>query len=322
MSDQRDLYEILGVERDAETDVIRKAYRRLARQNHPDLNPGDSAAETRFKEISKAWAVLSDDKKRQEYDEFGEISLEAGFDAEKAREVREQFESRFGATGHGGGHGVHQDEFYFGGIDDLLGRMFEREEGPQASALFRGADLEASLELDFLEAVAGAGKRLTLSRPGADGSVKTETVTVRIPPGVDESGRLRIPGKGAHGARGGASGDLWVTLRVRPHRVFRREGRNLALELPVSVREATLGAQVDVPTLDGRATLTIPPGTHGGTRLRLRGKGVPETSSAAAGDLLVRLQIKVPSELDADAKNSIEALRKFEDSSIRKDLFE
>jgi curved DNA-binding protein len=329
LAQKQDLYAILGVERDADLETIRKAYRKLARQNHPDLNPGDSEAEERFKEISRAWEVLEDPEKRRNYDEFGEISLEGGFDAEKARAARDAFGARFGGRrggfdagdfGEGGGQ-----EFHFGDIDDLLGRFFRGGgtggEGAGPRMRLRGHDLEAELTLDFLEAVRGGERRLTLQRPTPEGGAATETVTVRIPPGVDAGGRLRIPGKGAPGLGGGPPGDLHVTLQVRPHRLFQREGRNLSFDLPVSVREATFGAKVEVPTLDGRATLTIPPETDSGTRLRLRGKGVPDPKGGAPGDLLVRVQIRVPRGLDDRARQGLEALAEHEDPEIRKELF-
>jgi curved DNA-binding protein len=318
MSEPRSLYETLGVARDAELETIRKSYRKLARQNHPDLNPDDKAAEERFKEISHAWEVLSDADRRRDYDEFGAVSLESGFDADEARKAREAFGARFGGTGP---DWQERDDFHFGSIDDLLGRMFQGEGRRGAGMRLRGPDLEASLELDFLEAVRGGERRLTLNRPGADGGFTTDSVRVRIPPGVDSNGRLRIPGKGGPGAGGGPPGDLWVTLQVRPHRVFQREGKNLTLELPISVREAIEGARIEVPTLEGRATLTIPPGTDSGTRLRMRGKGVPAARAGAPGDLLVRVQIRVPRDLDADAKTALETLQRFEDPAIRKELF-
>lgn len=318
MSEKQDLYETLGVARDADLDTIRKSYRKLARQYHPDLNPDDTAAEEHFKEVSQAFEVLSDETRRRNYDEFGEVSLESGFDAEKMREAREAFGARFGYRSEPQGPG---DDFHFSGIDDLLGRMFSREGAAGGGMRLAGADLEASLELEFLEAVRGGEKRLTLGRPGPDGRPVAETVNVRIPPGVDESGRLRIPGKGSPGVGGGPAGDLWVSLRIRPHPVFRRDGRNLTLELPVSVREAVLGAQVEVPTLDGRATLTIPPGTDGGTRLRLRGKGVPAKRDGTPGDLIVRIQIRVPRDLDEASSSAIDALERFDDPAIRKELF-
>ena len=233
--------------------------------------------------------------------------------------MREQFGQRFGVGGQPG-RSAGQDEYHFGGIDDLFGRMFGGPGGQGRAIRLRGSDVEASLELDFLEAVHGGEKRLSLNRPTAEGGMQPENVTVRIPPGVDSKGRLRIPGKGGVGLGGGEPGDLWVTVRVRPHRFFKRDGRNLTLDLPISASEAILGANVEVPTLDGRATLTIPPGTNGGARLRLRGKGVPASRGKEAGDLLVRVQIRVPQELDDDARSTVEALRAFEDPEIRKEL--
>lgn len=319
MAEKMDLYKILGVERGAKREEIQKAYRKLARQYHPDLNPGDEKAEERFKQIASAYAVLSDEKRRADYDEFGEVSLESGFDAEEARRMREQFGQRFGSGGQRG-PSAGQDEYHFGGIDDLFGRMFGGPGGAGRAVRMRGSDVEARLELDFLEAVHGGEKRLTLNRPTADGAMKAENVTVRIPPGVDSKGRLRIPGKGGLGLGGGEPGDLWVEVDVRPHPFFGRDGRNLTLDLPISASEAILGAKVDVPTLDGRATLTIPPGTNGGARLRLRGKGVPAARGKKAGDLLVRVQIRVPRDLDDDARAAVESLRAFEDPEIRKEL--
>ena len=317
-----DLYETLGVARDADVDAIRKAYRKLARKYHPDLNPGDKPAEEKFKEISRAWEVLEDPARRRNYDEFGAISLEAGFDAEKAREAREAFGSRFGGARPGAGGYEGFSEFEFGDLDDLLGRYFNRGgSGPGREIRLRGPDLEAALELDFLDAVRGGEHRLTLARPAADGSARNETITVRIPPGVDTGGRLRIPGKGGPGIGGGPPGDLQVSLRVRPHRVFAREGRDLSFDLPITVTEAIRGAKVEVPTLDGRATLTIPPGTDSGTRLRLRGKGVPDPRGGAPGDLLARIQIRVPRELDDAAKRALDAVAQLEDRDIRKELF-
>jgi DnaJ-class molecular chaperone len=312
----RNFYEILGVERSADHEAIRKAYRKLARQYHPDLNPSDRAAEERFKEISHAWDVLQDPERRRNYDEFGDVSLESGFDADRARRARSEFEERFGRAGHGGG----TEEFQFGGLDEVLSQFFGGG-GGGGRIRMRGADLHATLELDFLEAIRGGERRVTLMRPDARGQPVEETITVRFPPGVSDEGELRIPGKGAPGAGGGPPGDLRASVRVRPHPVFRRSGRDIELDLPISVREAILGAQVEIPTLEGRATLTIPAGTDSGVRLRLRGKGVPAARGAAAGDLLARVQIRVPRELDQAARKAAEALGDAEDPDLRKDLF-
>ncbi len=320
---ERDLYKVLGVARDVDADALKKAYRKLARRHHPDVNPGDKAAEEKFKEISEAYDVLSDATKRRNYDEFGEVSLQGGFDAEQARRAREAFGARFGGgAGPGAGYGTYTSEepFEFGDLDDLLGRFGFGGRGASGRAAgLRGSDLEASLELDFLEAAKGGEKRLTLSLPGADGRPKTETLTVRIPPGVADGGRIRLRGKGAPGLGGGPAGDLWATVRVRPHPVFRREGRDVFVDVPVTIVEAIRGAKIEVPTLDGRATVTVPPGTDSGRKLRLRGKGIPDPAGGAPGDLYVLIQIRVPKQLDPEALAKLDALAGTEDP--RQELF-
>ncbi len=313
MAESENLYHVLGVAPDADLETIRKAHRKLARQYHPDLNPGDAAAEERFKEVSRAWEVLQDPAKRRDYDEFGEISLEAGFDADQARHAREAFGQRFGGGGFPGGQA---GEFEFGDLDDLMGRFFGGGSGRAQGVRMPGQDVEATLELEFADAVRGGEKRLTLGRPEGP-----ETIRVRIPPGVDDGGRLRVPGKGGPGAGGGVPGDLWVRLRVRPHRIFRRNGRDLQLDVPVTVSEAIRGAAVEVPTLDGTVTLQVPAGSDSGTRLRLRGKGVPAGGGRSAGDLIVRIEIRVPRELDDDAREALAEIERVEDGDVRKELF-
>ncbi len=306
-------YEVLGVSREASAQDIKQAYRKLARETHPDLNPGDAVAEARFKAISVANDMLSDEKKRAEYDEFGEISTEAGFDADRARAERDHFSSRFGSPNRAdSGEG-----FAFGGLEDLF-RQFQGQSGRSAMRM-RGADLESSMTLDFMEAVQGTEKRLSITRPRADGDSMTESVTVRFPPGVIDGGRLRVPGKGGLGLGGGPAGDLWIVARVEPHPLFRREGRNLEFDLPITLVEAVRGAKVEIPTLDGEATLTIPPGTNSHTRLRLRGQGVPGAKGGKPGDLLVRIQIQVPKEVSDEV---LEVLEECSQDDPRKDLFQ
>jgi DnaJ-class molecular chaperone len=322
MADSKDLYAILEVPRDASEDDIRSSYRRLARRHHPDVNPGDREAEERFKAVSEAYAVLSDPEKRRNYDEFGEASLDSGFDADAARRMHEEFGARFG----GGAGRFDGEEFSFGGIEDILSGLFGRggpgagAGGPRAAFRARGPDVEAELELDFVEAARGCEKRLTLARPRADGGVQQDAVTVRIPPGVEDGGRIRLRGKGGEGLGGGPPGDLFARVRVRPHPVFRREGLDLHLNLPVTVQEAVLGAKVDVPTLEGRATVTVPPGTDGGSRLRLRGKGV--TRDGRSGDLYAVIQIRVPKDLDEDARKALGRIGTGPGDELRKELFQ
>lgn len=305
-------YEVLGVERNAKVDEIKKRYRKLARETHPDLNPGDAAAETRFKQISVAYEILSDPDKRKAYDEFGEISLEGGFDAERARAERNRFNERFGAA-DGARFG---GQYEFGDLEDLL-RQFGGAGGAGGAGFggarrggaprMRGSDIEAELELDLLEAVRGGERKMMIDRVRPDGSRFPETITVRVPPGITDGGRLRIPGKGGEGLGGGADGDLWLRTRVRPHPIFRSSGRDLEFDLPLTIREATLGARVEIPTLDEPALLTVPPGTNSHSRLRLRGKGVPASGGKPAGDLFARVKIIVPDEVDAALREALEA---------------
>ncbi len=319
---EQDLYAILGVAKNADKGAIRKAYRQLARRYHPDVNPGDASAEDRFKEISRANDILSDAEKRRNYDEFGEVSLQGGFDAEQARRARESFASR-ARGGHPHFQGFESggsDRTEFGGLDDLFTDLFSRRGRGDARRERKGADLDAEIELDFVDAARGGEHRIAIARPTADGSLRQESVTVRIPPGVSDGGRIRLRGKGAEGRGAAPPGDLYARIRVRPHRFFRREGRDLTLELPVSVGEATLGAKVEVPTLDGRVTLTIPAGTDSGAKLRLRGKGVPHPSGGAAGDLYVIVQIRVPRNLTPQAKAKLLELEGFDPPDPRKDL--
>ena len=288
---KKDLYGVLGVSRDADEKAIRKAYRQLARRYHPDVNPGDEEAEETFKTISEAYSVLSDSERRRNYDEFGEISLEGGFDAEKARQARETFGRRFGAGGPGGGFYARGGEsFHFDDLEGLFSDLFARSGGPRGR---RGADHEAEIELDFVDAVRGGEHRLSFARPTADGGARRETLSVRIPPGVSDGGRIRLRGKGGEGLGSGGPGDLYARIRIRPPPFFRREGR---------------------------VTLTIPPGTDSGSKLRLRGKGVPSPSAGAHGDLYVVVQIRVPRDLPPEMAKKLEDLAEYEPADLRKEL--
>jgi curved DNA-binding protein len=281
--DEEDLYGALGVARGASEDEIRKAYRRLARQFHPDVNPDDKAAEERFKRISFAYDVLSDPDKRARYDEFGAQGLAAGFDPEQARAYRRWSE---GARRSG------QQPFAFEGeafgeeidLDELFGRLGGLG-GQWRRAPRRGRDAHAEVAVDFLDAVLGREVRLDVAGRG--------TLRVRIPPGADEGTRVRLAGQGEPGAEGAPPGDLYLTLHVRPHPFFRREGDDLTLDLPVTVPELVLGASLDVPTPDGVASVRVPAGSRPGQRLRLRGKGAARRGGER-GDLYLRLVADLP----------------------------
>ena len=305
------LYDILGVARDADVDTLRKRYHTLARQLHPDVAPDDAAAEERFKKTSHAYEVLSDPERRSQYDEFGAISLEPGFDPEAARASRGGF-SRFGGPSSGPSPGAFD-------LENLLGGLFGGSGFAAASA--PGPDVHARIEVDFETALRGGEQSVVSDRPTATGSVERERLTVRLPPGIRDGGSLRLRGRGGIGPSGSA-GDLLLSVRVRPHRALRRVGRDLHLELPVTFREVALGARVAVPTLDGRATVTIPAGTQGGSKLRLRGKGVPASANRPAGDLIANVRIRVPLQLDEAGREAVAALERYETSGIRDALFD
>jgi curved DNA-binding protein len=278
--EERDLYADLGVARGASADEIRKAYRKLARKHHPDVNPNDKKAEERFKEISFAYDVLSDEEKRKRYDEFGAASLAPGFDPEQARAYRRWAE--------GARRSPSSEEFAADvDLEDLLSGFFGGERGPARPR--PGADLEAEIEVDFVDAV--KGNEISIDREGS-------RLRVRIPPASDTGTRVRLAGQGRAGLRGGPPGDLYLRLRVRPHRFFVRAGDDLELDLPVTIPEAVLGAKVEVPTLDGSVTMTVPPRSKNGRMLRVRGKGVPRRSGGS-GDLRVRLVVQLPETEDA-----------------------
>jgi len=286
--EERDLYADLGVAKGASADEIRKAYRKLARQYHPDVNPNDAKAEERFKQISFAYDVLSDEEKRKRYDEFGMAGLAPGFDAEQARAYRRWAE--------GARRSPFSERFATDvDVEDLLSELFGADRARRA----QGADLEAELEVDLLDAVRGEEVRI-----GVGGS----SLRVRIPPGSEDGARIRLAGQGRPGPAGGPAGDLYLRLRVRPHPFYARRGDDLHLDLPVTVPEAVLGAKIEVPTPDGPVTMTVPPRSRNGQVLRVRSKGVPRRGGGR-GDLLVRLVVELP---DPDDPRLEEVARQLE----------
>ena len=289
------LYETLGVAKDATPDAIRSAYRKLARKHHPDVNPGNKDAEERFKQISAAYDVLSDEKKRKAYDEFGDASLQGGFDPDKAREY---------ARWQGARQQQRQDysegpvEFDF---SELFGRAQRR--GPM-----RGQDLTATIQIELRQAIEGA--EFTADIPGQG------PVRVRIPPGADTGSTLRVPGKGAPG-RGGPPGDLLIEVEVLPHPRLRRDGLDLYLSLPVTLDEAFNGASIDVPTFDGSIALKIPPRSQNRAKLRVKGRGVPKRGTR--GDLYVELDVRMPDKHDDELASALRATKAYS-KPVRADL--
>jgi curved DNA-binding protein len=283
----KDYYEVLGVPRDASQDDIRRAYRKLARRYHPDLNK-ESDAEERFKEVSEAHEVLSDPEKRERYDRLG-ARWRSG------EEVPPDFEDLFGQQGFGGDTRV---EFGDGAFSDFFERLFG-DRGPAAgTGPLRGRDQEAELELTLEDALAGGRRRLTL-----DG----RSFQVNIPAGVRDGQRIRLAGQGTPGRDGAPAGDLYLRVRLKPHARFHREGDDLYLDLPVAPWEAGLGATVPVDTLTETAQVRVPPGSSTGRRLRLRGRGLPKRGGGR-GDLYATVQVAVPKRLSDEERELFEKL--------------
>jgi molecular chaperone DnaJ len=302
---EKDYYEVLGVDRAAGERDIKKAYRRLAQQYHPDNNPDDASSESRFRDITEAYDVLSDPKARAEYDQARDAFARgawAGGPGGSTQYVRVDDIGDLGDLGDlfGGVGG-------FGGLGDIFGRG-RSTRGPQ-----RGGDIEGEVSLTFHEAVSGATRSLEISGP--DGP---RTVQVKIPPGVDDGERIRVRGKGQPGSNGGPRGDLLVRVRAGTHPVFRRSGKNLEIEVPITFAEATLGANITVPTLHGTVTLKVPPGTPSGKTFRVRNKGV--TTPKATGDLLVTVTVAVPDTLSDEQREAVLRLAGLDDSDPRKHL--
>ena len=326
---EKDFYAILGVPADADAAAVKKAYRKLARKLHPDQNPGDAAAEKRFKEIGEAYAVLSAPEERKQYDAIRSMSrggarFTSGGPGGGGAGFEDVFSNLFGGGGGAGGRGGNV-RFSTGGggagqpnLEDLLGGMFgQGQQGyggyGAASGPRRGADLEARTTLSFRDAVEGS----TVTLGAADGT----KVTARIPVGVKDGQKIRLRGKGEPGDQGAPAGDLLLTVQVSKHPVFGRQGDNLTVDLPVTFAEAALGATVSVPTLNGEPVkVRIAAGTPNGRVLRVKGRGIPTKSHT--GDLLAKVSVAIPQRLSDKAREAVEVLRAEEgDADPRADVF-
>ena len=274
-----DPYKTLGVAKDAKPEDIRRAYRKLAKKYHPDLNPGDKTAEEKFKAASAANELLSDADKRARFDR-GEIDA-SGAEQRQQQTYRHYAEAaageRYSNPFSGGG--------FSGSFEDLFGDAFRSARTQQGNAPMRGQDEHYALTVDFLDAVNGATRRLTLP----DG----RTLDVKVPPGFESGQILRLRGQGGAGYKGGPAGDAMIEVTVSPHRYYRRDGQTIRLDLPVTISEAVLGARITVPTPRGAVAMTIPAHSDTGSELRLRGRGVPAHGGEAAGDLYITLRVVI-----------------------------
>ncbi len=287
---EKDYYRDLGVSSDASESEIQKAYRKLARQYHPDKNPGDAAAEARFKEISSAYDVIGDADSRAEYDEVRRYGAGGGFGG-------------FGGSGAGAGRGP--DQFLNGDLGDLLGSLFGQGGGSPVGR--PGTDLETRLVISFADAVEGKETTVHVAADPRDGGGHRRSVKVRIPAGVNDGQKIRLRGKGGPGVNGGPAGDLLVRLSVGEHPTFGRSGRDLTVTVPISFAEAVLGSEFRAPTFDGGSVkLRLRAGTTSGTTMRVRGKGI--ATSKGTGDLLVTVEIEVPADPTPAQRAAIEAL--------------
>jgi curved DNA-binding protein len=314
----RDYYEVLGTSRDATADQIKKAYRSLARKHHPDANPGDKTAEAKFKEVQNAYDILSEPEKKARYDQFGHAAFD-GSGPFGPRGGGSEWAARQAGGGAGfenidlsaflgpnaggpGGFGPGQGASAGGGggiFDEIITRMRGGDRGERRRAPHRDPETaEASITIPFLTAVRGGDTSIELQRD--DG--RREPKVVKIPPGLESGAKIRLKGQGdpSHQV------DLIITVTVEPHPYFVREGRNLSVEVPITVPEAILGAKIEVPTLDGPRTMTIPPGTSSGQKLRLRGQGVAASKHHLVGDLYIIPKIVVPKEVDEESRLLIE----------------
>lgn len=283
-----DPYTVLGVKKDASQDDIQKAYRRLAKRLHPDLNPGNKQAEEQFKEVSTAYDLLGDARKRERFDR-GEIDA-SGLERPRHRYYRDYSEANPYTSDAG-----YDD---LAGADDILSQIFGQ--GGRGNMRMRGSDVSYRLSLDFLDAINGGKQHITLP----DGSA----LDVNIPPGTPDGQVLRLRGKGRPGINGGPAGDALVEVEVRPHPIFTRKGNDIHVELPISLSEAVLGGKIEVPTPSGLVTMTVPKWTNTGAVLRLKGRGVPRPNGIG-GDELVTLKVKLPDRPDPELEKLVSQWR-------------
>jgi DnaJ-class molecular chaperone len=294
---KRDPYTVLGVSRSASDEEIKKAYRKLARRHHPDLNNSSKASEARFKELAEAYELLADNDKRRRYDMFGHEGLDSTATGYGSAGGRGPFgQAGYGRSGFGFDFGSFSGSSKRGIFDDIFSEFFraDADSRDRRRRPARGDDLEYELTIDFDQAYQGASAVVRILE---------RKINVHIPAGVDSGSRIRVPGQGAPGRHGGPPGDLFLDIIVSPHRFFRREGDHVFLAIPITIGEAILGTKVEIPGPDGRLILRIPAGTQSGTNFRFKGKGFPSLRGGVRGDLYVTAQVVVPNHVDSVSRD-------------------
>ncbi len=319
---KRDYYEVLGVSRGASKEEIKKAYRRLAKKYHPDHAGKDKSAEEKFKEVTEAYDVLSDAKKRESYDRFGHAGVKmdgagAGWpggayhyqSGPGGGGVHFDFSEIFGGGGSRGRAGNVSDFFGSGGsgsMEDIFEQLRQQQGSRRRRSATpqRGRDIEHSLTISFDEAINGTSRDIEATVVQSDGARRKERISIKIPAGVDTGSKVRVRGKGQPGH--GGDGDLMIKIQVADHKYFRRDGSDIYLDVPLTFAQASLGTKIDVPTLTGTTTVTIPPGSSCGRKLRLKGKGIKSSKGSEIGDMYLDLKIVPPEKLDEESKKLLE----------------
>lgn len=326
MVEYKDYYKVLGVNKSASQDDIKKAYRKLARKYHPDANPNNPEAEEKFKEIGEAYEVLKDPQKRSRYDQLGTnwkqyAGAGAGWPGGGGRTYTYNFGGRgFSFEDLGRGFSDFFEMFFGRGADERFsgfGSDFNSQfgRGARTTTMQKGQDMQSSVSITLREAYSGTQRSLRLQREG-----KARTINVKIPRGIKDGGKIRVAGEGAESLAGGPGGDLYLVINVTPHNFFTRKEDDLYCEVPVTVKEAFYGAKIDIPTFSGKIEVKVPPKIQGGRSLRLKGKGMPKLRGSGFGDLYVKIRLVLPEKLTGEQEKHFDEFAKNYNENPRKDI--